>query len=78
MTTLSDVFENIAFIPTERRTFFYLWLYDHYGFVDEASILAYIGKLDKEKARDEVKTVKDEYLWCQKEPIERIRRICAK
>jgi len=78
MSSLSDIFKNIAFIHPERRSFFYLWLHDHFGFSDEASIGAYIASLGKEKAKNEIKTVKSEYLWCRREPIERIRRIYLK
>lgn len=76
MSPLSDIFDNIKFIHPERQASFYLWLQVHFGYSDRESIEEYIATLEEERAKSEIDTVKDEYLWCQKEPIERIRQIC--
>ena len=78
MTSLDDIFKNIEFIHPERRSFFYLWLQDHFGFVEHQRIEEYIETLGEEKAKNEINTVKSEYQWCRREPIERLRRICIK
>ena len=72
---LRYIFESIESADPIRHAFFYQWLQNHFGFTDLQSVESYLAGLSKKKVAQEINIVISEYLWCQKESLERITQL---